>query len=388
MAAAEEPADIIRSDGDPAARTAIYNEPAAASQQCLRAAKESESVAEPEIANATAIYSQHFAPSAVTYPHFKPLLRRSVPGNDFSEACSYGHQTSSLPKDLPGSAATAITDEPLQVQWCQLQKNNISSSRGSSFEELDNAFESKRRVERNRNEVVGSEIYSRPTKCDIVGNELCPATTGLLKSQSSHLISGLSADGVRDTSVLFDILYKERQVQELSQARDSFFDQHQSLDQLNMSLSSKRSNGLRTSVSAVSSHNGSESKTKTTRRTKVALSDNASSVCGASSSTAITASSTDDEPTMRLRTRITETRRLGQSNGSTCPSEDNKQAMTNTKSRIVPVSSGDQNNKSKGDATCHISGSARNGNIRTTKTSRLRAAALGEIIRCEFTNLF
>lgn len=377
LAAAEEPAQIIRSDGDPAARTAIYNEPA--TEQCLRVAKESESVAELEIANATAAYSQHLPPTAVTYSQFKPLLRRSVPGNDFSEACSYGYQTSSLPKDLPGAAATAITEPLLQLQ-CQLRNNNISSSRGSSFEELDNAFESNQRVERNRNEVVGGEIYSRPTKCDIVGNEQCPATTGLLKSQSSHLISGLSG-GVRDTSVLFDILYKERKVQELSQARDSFFDQHQAPDQLNMSLSSKRSNGLRTSVSAVSSQNGSESKTKNTRRTKVAVSDNASSVCGASSSAAITASSTDDEPTMRLRTRIAETRRSGQSNGS---SEDSKQVMTNNKSRIVPVSSGDQNNKSKGDTISHISGSARNGNIRTTKTSRLRAAALGEMIGCNF----
>lgn len=211
------------------------------------------------------------------------------------------------------------------------------------------------------------------------------------------------APPAQDKSVLFDILCKERvqeggsAVEPATESKDPFFDLRHTLEQLNMSH--PRRNGLKTNIestaavssklSTTSTSNGigidsSSTRTKTTRRNKP-LDENQSSLCGAggaaSTSSAAASSSTDDERTMRLRSRNALAKRTV--NGSSCPpsgggSEDKRMSI-HTKSRVV-VSSGDEvraNRTQKGDAS-QVSSSLRNDSIRTTKTSRLRAAALGK----------
>lgn len=161
-------------------------------------------------------------------------------------------------------------------------------------------------------------------------------------------------------------------------------------------MSLPRRNGLRThndtaATSRVSplqatTSNGVESKTKSTR-----------SLCGTAMTAASTSSSsapaTDDEQrTMRLRSRNSARRLPSQSNGgggggSSCPpSGAEEKRAGSVRSRLV-ASSGDEvhhqqrTNRSQRDVSSQ--NSQRSDNIRTTKTSRLRAAALGEF--CQFS---
>lgn len=441
---------------DPATqRTTIYNHqlpllPPTTSLSLL-AAEESESsrvvavaTAEPEIAKTA--FAAHL-PRTTAFA-FQPvptaaLPRSQQPGADYSVNHQPPKKTSSLPKDL------TVTD--------RRDRNHFSN--GSSCEEIASAFESRvvrqqpvktdyypvvantnDNVDADHAEVVGREFYyHRPLLLPPQSTSLSSshgddergaaphettARTRLIKSASSHQLISCESSGARDTSVLFNILCKEREqeAEEEDKCRkgDSFFDRHRTLDQLNMSLSRRNNgtSGLRTttnierpsSLRSSASNNGpaaADGKTKAiaTRRTRalpgeqhqqqiVSDRDRASS----SASTAITASSTDDEPTMRLRARNV-ARRSNPGLSSEGHSGGEGGSMTNNKSttatRSVPVSSsGDENRSSRqlrggaiGSDSSHISSggggvansvAAKGGNIRTTKTSRLRAAALGE----------
>ena len=191
--------------------------------------------------------------------------------------------------------------------------------------------------------------------------------------------SAPSPPGVKDKSCLFDILRKERQQTEEGEElrpditpRDPFFDLRQTLEQLNMSTSRRNGlNGTQAAATAkVSTANNSESlKAKpTTRRSKQQLEENVNLLlaAGASSSSAVT-SSTDDERTMRLRTST----RSSLSKQRVNNGEEKKTGFRSIRS--AAASSGAEDRRSqKSDAT-----SPKNDNIRTTRTSRLRAAAQG-----------
>lgn len=229
-----------------------------------------------------------------------------------------------------------------------------------------------------------TEIHTQPRNYGLLANDV-----GFVRVTNDDQFQQA---GPQDKSCLFEILCKERNREGFGasvapplvsgSSRDPFTDLRHTLEQINMSLPKR--NGLKTTADTITvaanskvfpSSNGAEP--RRTRRNKT-LDEN---------HLVVASSSTDDERTMRLRTRNV----LRSATSARCPSsgiEQEKKTTTakvsinNNKSRILatttavaPGSSGTDEVKSSRSQKGDVS---RNDNIRTTKTSRLRAAALGE----------
>lgn len=181
--------------------------------------------------------------------------------------------------------------------------------------------------------------------------------------------------GTKDKSVLFDILRQERQEEvggagpetDLVELKDAFSDLRYTLQQLNMSIPRRNvsmatatDRPIREALAKTSSSDINiidSRKPKATQRHKT-LEENINSLCSDGAST----STTDDELTMRLRTRNI--------------AENKKTSINRSK---VAVLSGDEIKLKRSLRVDNSQSSQRSDNIRTTKTSRLRAAALGNV---------
>lgn len=263
----------------------------------------------------------------------------------------------------------------------------------------------------NRFSSLLAEIYTQPSYyAHRVENSNTTNPVGFVRLGVAAAVATTSPPS-QDKSVLFDILCKERQQEDgapthapsdpatLVESKDPFYDLRHTLTQLNMSL--PRRNGLKSNIDSATSnatnHGPDTSKTKTATRRKQPVDEKPGSLCSGGLSSSSATATTDDERTTRLRARnVAKLPSMSNKNSTLndCPSgsgQEEKRSSINTKSRSVPtaaaVSSGDdsasRSNRSQ-RASSNTSSTLRNDNIRTTKTSRLRAAALGKYLIIQY----